>query len=194
MYEFIKGNLVTLTPVHAIIETGGIGYQILIPLSTYTDLSASIGKSTFLYLSHVVREDAQKLYGFTSEDMRNLFEKLSSISGIGPKTALSIIGHMSLESLEWALAKQDVTALSKIPGIGKKTAQRLIVELQGKLGKPSTEKAPSQSAALSQDAISALIQLGYSLDKSQKAITKTLSKVDQDIDLSKLISLALQEL
>ncbi len=193
MYAYIKGLLVTLEPTKAIIEAGGIGYLICIPLSTYSELTASVGKTTMLHLSHIVREDSESLYGFHTLDERNLFEKIGSVSGIGPKTALSIIGHMNPEALEWAIAREDVTSLSRIPGIGKKTAQRMIVDLQGKVVEKAPKNTP-QSQSTSQDAIGALMQLGYNLDKAQKTVSKALAKADKTPDLSTLISSALQML
>ena len=137
-----------------------------------------------------MREDAHTLYGFMETSERDLFSKVRDVSGIGPKIALSLIGHMDLQTLEWAIAKHDDNTIAKVPGIGKKTAQRLIVELQGKL-KMSTSTSPSSFA---QDAASALVQLGYSLDKSQKAISKALEQTKDHPDLSVLISLALQHI
>ena len=191
MYEYIKGTLVTLEPCKAVIEAGDVGYAIAIPLSVYTELTSLIGKNTMLYIDHVVREDSETLFGFTSPQMRLLFMRVRDVSGIGPKTALSIIGHMNIESLEWAIAKQDVAALSKIPGIGKKTAQRLIVDLQGKVIAADKSMPAAKASNTGHDAISALVNLGYSVDKAQKAVSKSLEHVDGD-DLSTLISTALR--
>lgn len=193
MFAYIKGILSELTPARAIIEAGGIGYLVCIPLNTYSELTGSLGQNILLYLSHIVREDSENLYGFHTKNERELFEKIGSVSGIGPKTALSIIGHMNPEALEWAIAKQDVAALSKIPGIGNKTAQRMILELQGKIMKKTLDSLPDTAAtSISQDAISALMQLGYNLDKSQKAVSKALASTAETPDLSALISQALK--
>ncbi|MCB1108848.1 MAG: Holliday junction branch migration protein RuvA [Chlamydiia bacterium] len=193
MFAYIKGKLSELTPTKAIIEAGGIGYLICIPLNTYSELTGSLGQDILLYLSHIVREDSENLYGFHTKNERELFEKIGNVSGIGPKTALSIIGHMHPEALEWAIAKQDVAALSKIPGIGNKTAQRMILELQGKIMKKTLDSLPDTAAtSISQDAISALMQLGYNLDKSQKAVSKALASTAETPDLSALISQALK--
>ena len=193
MFEYIQGKLTSIEPSKAIIDCNGIGYSILIPLSAYSELTPAIGKNTLLYIDFVVREDSQTLFGFTDTKTRQLFQRIRDVSGIGPKTALSIIGHMNLDALEWAIAKQDVVTLSKIPGIGKKTAQRLILDLQGKIV-TNNKSLPSTSAnTISHDAISALVNLGYSLDKAQKAVTMSLEKA-KSCDLPSLISASLQQI
>lgn len=192
MFEYIQGKLTSIEPSKAVIDCNGVGYSILIPLSAYSNLTPSLGKNTLLYIDFVVREDAQTLFGFTDTQTRQLFQRIRDVSGIGPKTALSIIGHMNLDALEWAIAKQDVVTLSKIPGIGKKTAQRLILDLQGKIV-TSDKSIPSSANTVSHDAISALVNLGYSLDKAQKAVSKSLEKSDS-CDLSALISASLQQI
>ena len=192
MYEYIKGKLTNLEPTKAVVDANGIGYAILIPLSTYSKLADQINKNVLLYIDFIVREDAQLLFGFTTTADRQLFCQVRDVSGIGPKTALSLIGHMNPEALEWAIASQDANALSKIPGIGKKTAQRLILELAEKLITTKKSSTPSTKAtSMTHDAISALVNLGYSLDKSQKAVSKTLEKTKPS-DLSELITAALQ--
>lgn len=188
MYSYIKGRLTELHPTHAVVETTGIGFHIFIPLTTYSTLSGDLEQEIQLHLAYVVREDAHILYGFIEPSERDLFNRVRDVSGIGPKTALSLIGHMDSQTLEWAIAKQDDSTISKVPGIGKKTAQRLIVELQGKLT-PTLPKTPN---AMSHDATSALIQLGYSLDKSQKAVAHALKNMQDHPDLSTLITSALQ--
>jgi len=193
MFEYIQGKLTSIEPSKAIIDCNGVGYSILIPLSAYSDLTPAIGKNVLIYIDFVVREDSQTLFGFTDTRTRQLFQRIRDVSGIGPKTALSIIGHMNLDALEWAIAKQDVATLSKIPGIGKKTAQRLILDLQGKIV-ANDKLLPSTSATtISHDAISALVNLGYSLDKAQKAVSKSLEKTDSS-DLASLISASLQQI
>src|SRR5205085_933649 len=131
MYESIQGHLIDKTPLKAVVEAGGIGYRLAIPLSTYTRLPA-LNTKIQLFLSQVVREDSNTLYAFLLKDERDLFETLITLSGIGPKTALAIIGHIDLGAFERAIAAADVRLLSRIPGIGKKTAERLVIEMRDK--------------------------------------------------------------
>jgi holliday junction DNA helicase RuvA len=169
-----------------VVETGGIGYRLAIPLSTYTRLP-EIGKHLKLFLSHVVREDAEILYAFLSKEERDLFEVLITISGIGPKTALAIIGHMVMSALQRAVGGNDVRLLSKIPGIGKKTAERLVIEMRDKFKKIDK---PLTMSHLS-DAVNALINLGYNPLEAQKAVDLVGS---EEKDLGKVIAAALQKI
>ena len=132
MFEYIFGILKEKQPQKAVIDTQGIGYKILIPLNTYTKLP-NIDSPTTLYISHIVREDSQTLYGFFEKKDRDLFETLLQVSGIGPKTGIGIIGHMDSEQLQQAIASSNISVLSKLPGIGKKTAERLVLEMKDKM-------------------------------------------------------------
>ena len=119
MYEYMKGKLVEASPSKATIDIGGIGYCLLIPLSNYSHLPP-LGSEILFYVSLIIREDAHTLYGFLSRTERTLFEKLTSISGIGPKTALTLIGHLEPHDLQLAISQANVALLCKVPGIGKK--------------------------------------------------------------------------
>ncbi len=185
MFEYIKGTLVTATPQKAVIDNQGLGYLLFIPLSVFHHLP-QIGTTLCLFVSTIIREDSAKSYGFHTESERNLFEKLVSISGVGPKTALSLIGHLPEHDLLSAINTGNVSHLLRVPGIGKKTAERLIVEMRG-----SFNLAPTPIA---QDAINALIHLGYSSTDAQKAITKALSTKEAPTNLSLLITLALKQM
>lgn len=185
MFEYIKGILVTATPQKAVIENQGLGYLLSIPLSVFHRLP-SLGESLCLFVATVIREDSAKSYGFLTESERNLFEKLLNTSGIGPKTALSLIGHLPENDLLSAIHTGNVTQLLRVPGIGKKTAERLIVEMRGTL--------PSAPTPLAHDATSALISLGYSATDAQKSITKALSSKEPPTTLSHLITLALKQM
>lgn len=191
MYEAIQGTLKDKEPLKAIVETGGVFYRIAIPLNTYARLPSS-GSPLFLFLSQVVREDAHTLYGFLSKEERDLFETLINLSGIGPKTALAIIGHMEIASLQQAIVSSDIRLLSKIPGIGKKTAERLIVEMRDKVGYKAPGASPQTN--LSADAINALIHLGYPLLHAQKAVQAVLEEKKEEGDLGKIITLALRKI
>lgn len=195
MYESIRGVLKEKEPLKAIVETQGIAYRLLIPLNTYTRLP-DIGASLLLYLSHVVREDAHLLYAFYTKEERDLFEILIALSGIGPKTAIAIIGHIEIGAFHRAIAAADTHLLSKIPGIGKKTAERLVIEMRDKLKGLGKERGgvASSSGELSSDAINALLHLGYSFPQAQKAVQSALQEKKAERDLGHLITAALQKI
>jgi holliday junction DNA helicase RuvA len=198
MFAFIKGTLIESTPTSVIIETGGIGYRIYIPADLHGRLPQA-GCALLLHTSFIVRELSQTLYGFLSTQERDLFEALMGVTGIGPKLALSIIGHISLGDLQQAVLRSDIPTLSKIPGIGKKTAERLMIEMRDKLkdiapvnaDDATTIPLDAKSQQIS-DVMSALINLGYSQQTAQKALKKTFKEIPEGIDLGKLISLVLQ--
>lgn len=191
MFEYIKGKLTESSPMKAIVDISGLGYRILIPLSNYAKLP-QLGQEVLLYLSPIIREDAHTLYGFLTRHERDLFEKFTNISGIGPKTALALIGHMDISQLQFAISQSNISALCKIPGIGKKTAERLIIEMRDKIkGQDIPHEGPQGTAF---DAISALINLGYQPAHAQKAIKSALGSVKDEPDLPSLITLALRHL
>lgn len=199
MYEYIQGPLIQAAGVQAIIDVNGLGYKILIP-SHLSGQLPQIGQEVRLYISFVVREFSHALYGFLSPQERDLFETFMNVSGVGPKLALSIIGHLSFNELHAAVGNQNIAALCKVPGIGKKTAERLIIELRDKLTGflpapfselPLPVNADPQNQKI-HDAMSALINLGYTQIIAQKAIKNTLKDVPENIDLAELITLALK--
>lgn len=179
MITRITGTLVSATPLHAVIETGGLAYEVNIPVTTAERLPPP-GQQARLHTLVVYREDSQTMYGFASEEERDFFRLLvEKVSGIGPKTALSIFSKLSLATLQGAIAGGDVALLAKCPGIGKKTAERLVIELRDKLGAfaPSASVAPAagESAAAPadnkvRDAVLALVALGYKAADADKAV------------------------
>lgn len=193
MYESIKGKLIDKTPAKAVVETYGIGYRLMIPLSTYTKLPA-LNSEVFLFLSQIVREDSNTLYAFSSKEERDLFETIITVSGIGPKTGIGIIGHIEMEAFERAIGTGDVRLLSKLPGIGKKTAERLVIEMRDKFKgtKNDPKTPPLTGTGLLGDAMNALINLGYHPLAAQKAAKKALDEQKDEKDLGKLITLALK--
>lgn len=195
MYESIQGTLIDKSPLKAVVAAGGVGYRLAIPLSTYTRLPA-LEKPIQLFLSHVVREDSHTLYAFLTKEERDLFETLITLSGIGPKTALAIIGHMEMTAFQRAIASADVRLLSKIPGIGKKTAERLVIEMRDKFkgGKRDKSVVPPAGDGLLGDALSALMHLGYNPLEAQKAIQSVLEEKKEETDLGKIITAALQKI
>lgn len=194
--EYIKGILSDSSPTKTIIETGGIGYRIYIPLSNYAKLPKQ-GSSICLYLSTVIREDSQKNYGFLTSSERDLFETLIDVSGIGPKTALALLGHLEPADLQIAISSSDITGICKVPGIGKKTAERLIVEMRDKVQKNSLFSLPSftkQEKSITTDALSALVNLGYQPAQAQKILQNILKEQDSEPSLTELITAALKQL
>lgn len=197
MYEFIRGKLVASSTLKAIVDVNGIGYSISVGLNTYSDLP-QLGEEVVLYTSFVVREDSHTLYGFLTQAEREFFEKLTHISGIGPKTAMALLGHIDLIDLQMAILHENVALISKSPGIGKKTAERLVVEMRDKIKQDKTNPAePSelgQKRGIIGDAISALIHLGYHPIEAQKAVKKVSIDPAKEPDLGKLITAALKNL
>lgn len=175
MIALITGQLAYKSIDHIIVDVGGIGYRLLIPLSSYYRLPEQGNVRLHVY-THV-REDAIQLYGFLAPEEREFFLLLISVSGIGPKLALNILSHSSVEALRQALARGDAKGLSALPGIGKKTAERLILELRDKLpplapGAPAQRPAPAPGATRDpfDDALSALLNLGYKEAQARKAL------------------------
>lgn len=191
MYEAIKGSLKEKEPLKAIVEAGGISYRLTIPLSTYTRLPA-VESSVHLFLSQVVREDAHTLYAFLSKEERDLFETLIGLSGIGPKTGVAIVGHMEIGAFQRAIAAADIRILSKIPGIGKKTAERLVIEMRDKIKVKG--KGIPLAATLMGDAMNALMNLGYNPLVAEKAVHAALQEKKDESDLGRLITSALQRI
>ncbi len=187
MYAYLRGQLVEATPGHATLEINGIGYELPIPVSALAHLP-QLGDEVMFYTAWVVREQSHTLYGFLSKEERNLFNALITLSGIGPKTALSLIGHLSLGQVQEAIDLQNATVFARVPGIGKKTAERLLIDLQGKV----KLKATSPGSTALHDALQALLQLGYSRDHAEKALKKASSDLADPSDLSKLIAAALK--
>ncbi len=199
MYEFIKGKLIEATPCKAVVETQGIGFCLLIPFNHFAKLPKA-GETVTLFTSFVVREDSQKLFGFLTRHERDLFESLIEVSGVGPKTGLCLVGHMEVGELQAALSQGNIQRICKIPGIGKKTAERLVVEMRDKMKKEigASSVHPLQGSQGQQgvvaDAISALINLGYNNQQSQKAIQAALEKTQGEPELAKLITAALRQI
>jgi Holliday junction DNA helicase RuvA len=197
MFEYIKGTLVSLTPQNAVVDVGGIGYLLYTPLSVFSAMPR-VGEETLFYISSIIREDSHKNFGFLNPDERDLFQKIRAVSGVGPKTALALIGHLDHTALESAITTANSTILSKIPGIGKKTAERLIVELRDKVLK-GLKKAPlshtprkeiTEEDQMVNDALSALMNLGYNSLQAQQSLKKALAH-ETPSDLSSLIRTAL---
>ncbi|MDP1690929.1 MAG: Holliday junction branch migration protein RuvA [Burkholderiaceae bacterium] len=184
----LTGLLAAKTPPQVLVDAGGVGYEIDVPMSTFYNLPA-LGERIVLLTHFVVREDAQLLYGFSSEAERSTFRLLIKISGVGPRTALSILSGLSVPELAAAVAQQQAGRLVKVPGIGKKTAERLLLELKGKLG-PDLGATASVASDAQADIVQALVALGYN-DRDAAAALKALPV---DIGVSDGIKQALKSL
>lgn len=167
----LSGRLLRKQPPQVLLEVGGVAYEVDVPMSTFYDLPA-VGEPAVLHTHLVVREDAHILFGFGTEDERSAFRLLIKISGIGARTALSVLSGLSVAELAQAVALQESGRLTKIPGIGKKTAERLLLELKGKLAE-ALPGAGAQSRGTPTDILHALVGLGYS-EKEALAAIRTL--------------------
>lgn len=195
MFEFFRGKLVQALPTKAVVEINGIGYAIQISLKTYQALP-QLNTDVLIYVAPIIREDEHTLYGFLTIEEKNLFHHIISISGIGPKTAVAILGHVDVTDFQLAVLQSNGALLSKIPGIGKKTAERIIIELRDKFQNVSRIEPNSNislsSGSMTSDAISALTNLGYHPLEAQKRVKHALSLQKEEPDLSALISTALK--
>jgi Holliday junction DNA helicase RuvA len=190
MIGSLRGTLAAKTPPQVLLEVHGVGYEIDVPMSTFYNLPA-LGESVVLLTHFVVREDAQVLFGFLTAGERATFRELIKISGVGPRTALSILSGLSVAELSQAVTRQDAARLVKVPGIGKKTAERLLLELKGKLG--AELGAPAGAPPLADnhgDIAQALLALGYNERDAQAAV----KSLPPEVGVSDGIKLALRAL
>jgi Holliday junction DNA helicase RuvA len=184
----LTGTLLEKNPPEVLLDCHGVGYEVNVPMSTFYNLPA-VGERVSLLTQFIVREDAQLLYGFATQPERQAFRELIKISGVGPRTALSILSGMGVGDLAQAITLQEAGRLVKVPGIGKKTAERLLLELKGKLGADMGAHAQATSDA-QVDILQALLALGYN-DKEAAAALKALPP---DVGVSDGIKLALKAL
>ena len=198
MIEYIKGILTESTPLKTIVEVSGIGYKISIPLSNYAKLP-QLGEKICLFIASVIREDSHKYYGFLTSAERDLFEALIEVSGIGPKTAVALLGHLEPSDLQIAISQSDLPSICRVPGIGKKTAERLIIEMRDRVQNNASFFSPTavsskEEPSLTSDALRALTNLGYQPLQAHKAIKSVFSENSQETDLGTLITSALRKL
>ena len=184
----LTGTLEDKNPPQVLLDCHGVGYEVHVPMSTFYNLP-ELGSKVSLLTHFVVREDAQILYGFASAPEREAFRQLIKISGVGPRTALSVLSGMSVTELAQAVTLQEAGRLIKVPGIGKKTAERLLLELKGKLG-ADIGASPNLSSAAQADILQALVALGY----SDKEAAVALKALPADVGVSEGIKLALRAL
>jgi Holliday junction DNA helicase RuvA len=200
MIASLSGKLTSKSPQEAIINVQGVGYHVFIALSTYFALP-NVDDPITLFVSTHWRNDSIQLFGFLTTEEKNTFTLLTSITGIGPKLALSALSTLNVSALCEAIEASDVDTLSSIPGIGKKSASRIILELKEKIGRILLPKAPGTSLAcvetsdsLQAEATSALINLGYRTPEVRKALGQAIAKIGSSFDLEELIRTGLKEL
>ncbi len=194
MIAWLKGELLEKQVPTLLINVNGVGYELEAPMSTFYELP-SVGETATIFVHMVVREDAQLLFGFTSKQQREMFRSLIRVNGVGPKVALAVLSTLSAQELMQCMANEDVAQLCRVPGIGKKTAQRLVVEMKDRLEKEFGEVALESSAGEShasntRDAVDALVALGYK-NADASRVVKTF---DASLTSEELIRKALRSL
>ena len=195
MIAWLKGELLEKQAPSLLVNVNGVGYELEAPMTTFYELPAE-GEVATLFVHMVVREDAQLLFGFSSKQQRELFRSLIKVNGVGPKVALAVLSTLSAQELLQCMADEDYTALCKVPGIGKKTAQRLVVEMKDRLEKEFGDvalEARAQSGGVNNprnDAIEALVSLGYRPADASRVV----KSLDKDLSSEDLIRQALRTL
>lgn len=199
MITFLDGKLVEALPTQAIVDVGGIGYEVLIPISSFNKLPQP-GHAVKLLTHLAVREDAHTLYGFMTAAERDLFRLLiNTVSGIGPKLALKVLSGMNITTFRGAVSTGDVKALSQISGLGRKTAERIVVELKDKIGSAGEWEAASEKHGLSasdqkvNDAALALLALGFKQSDAQEAVRQSLAMLGEHASLEEVVRACLKK-
>ena len=205
MIASLEGTLAEATPTHIVLDVGGVGYEVHIPVSTAERLPA-LGEKAKLHIRSIYREDTQALYGFAAREDKDLFNVIiDKVSGVGPKIALGILSQHNADTLKAAIATEDVKLLSKCPGIGKKSAERIIVELKDFMGAsllspaaPTASSAPStqptgDNAQKLQDAAAALVALGIKAAEAEKSVLKAMQALGEDATVQDLVKGAFQK-
>src|SRR5690606_16823615 len=194
MYDYFNGKLVFKAPTHVVLDVGGIGYYIHISLTTYSQIKDQ--EQCKLYISFQVREDSQTLYGFATEGERQLFNHLISVSGIGPNTGRMMLSSITPEEIQSAIINGQVAVMQKIKGIGPKSAQRVILELQDKLKKQGPDALiplPVTKQSVPEEALSALLMLGFGKPQAEKVLNSLVAS-DAEQTVEQLIKAALKRL
>ncbi len=198
MIAYLSGKLLEKQANTAIVDVGGVGYEVLIPLTTFYELG-EVGSDVQLRIYTHVREDAIQLFGFKTLRERDLYLKLISVQGIGPKSGIAMLSGMSADEIKIAIRSNDLARLTSIPGVGQKTAERLVIELRDKVGDTTEAGTPLDGAPRSQipadavfdDALSALVNLGYQKNAAEKALNKAAAE-GTEISVQKLLRRSLQ--
>jgi len=194
MYAYIDGKLTFKCPAYIVVEAGGVGYHINISLNTYSALGSAERCKIYTWLH--VKEDAHTLYGFSDEGERKLFLHLISVSGIGPTTCRMMLSSITPAEIQQAIVNADVALIQKIKGIGAKSAQRIVLELQDKLKKDGIESLISMPThnTIKDEALSALIMLGFGKQVAEKALENVIKKADSELTVEQMIKQALKNL
>lgn len=171
MIGYLQGNLLKATPETVLLDVNGVGYEVLVSLSTLQEIERRAGERVALYIHTQVREDEIALFGFWTEREKRLFSLLIAVSGIGPRLARSVLSGMPADDLAAALAAGDVGRLATIPGVGKKTAERMVLELREKV-RGLAPDVPGAAPAADQDVVSALVNLGYKAAQAERAVAE----------------------
>lgn len=195
MIGHLKGKIISKSPPQVLLEVQGIGYEVLCPMSTFYELD-NLSDDVLLFTHLSIKEDAHTLFGFITKDEKNVFRELIRVNGVGPKVALAILSNLSVHSLVECISTEDADLLAKTPGIGKKTALKLIVELQDRLSKLDLRGSLANSSEIKQNsnpnskqAIEALQSLGFKAKEANRMVSKI---EDQELSTEQLIRLALQ--
>ena len=175
MIAHLRGRILEKNPSRVILEAAGVGYEVAISVSSFSELPAE-GSDVSLYIYTHVREDTLALYGFLRRDEKRLFERLISVSGIGPKLAITVLSGIAAETLVAALRGNDLAALTRIPGVGKKTAERMVLELRDKLDGLAAQPVAPPASRMEEDVISALVNLGYQRQAAEQAVRRAVEK------------------
>ena len=192
MIAYVKGTLAEKSPTRVVVEAFGVGYEMLVPLSTY-DRLPRVGEEAKLLAAHCVREDDEVLFGFATEDEREMFGKLTGVSGVGPKIAVAILSGASIPELASAIARGDAKRLSTIKGIGKKTAEKICIELRDKVSALALSGAAGieKSSPVLGDAIAALRALGFNEETASKMVADAVARAADADDVGAIVKLAL---
>ena len=175
MIAHLRGRILEKHPSHVILEAAGVGYEVTISVPSFSGLPAE-GAEVSLYIHTHVREDTLALYGFLRREEKQLFERLIGVSGIGPKLAITVLSGIAADALVTALRGNDLAALTRIPGVGKKTAERMVLELRDKLDGLAAAPAPPPATRMEEDVVSALVNLGYQRASAEQAVKRALEK------------------
>ena len=194
MFNHLRGQLIQRTPARVVVETGGVGYELAVPLTTYEKLPADGEVTLLVHLQ--VREEDIRLYGFLTQEERGLFRLLLTVNGIGPVIALAALSGGEAASLKQAIVSEDLVTLGRIKGIGPKTAQRMVLELKPTLLRQGVDAGRTGARALGGvvgDAVAALISLGYSAGKAEKAVGSAAKKLGSKAAVEELVRQGLKE-
>lgn len=191
MIGYLTGKIISSKPTLILLDVNGVGYDVRISINTFERISGKESVSLFIHTN--VKEDSITLFGFYSEAEKEMFELLISINGVGPKSALSLLSGISTDDLKQAIITSNIERMVAVPGIGRKTAERLILELKNKVRDVKEEGKSNSGISLQKEAITALITLGYNLASAEKSVNKILSGLP-DCSLEELIKSSLKEL